>query len=246
MMATMTEVYKVKVVDDPVKALMMRFPAFRPYKNTKVLARKIKASCYGEFESLAERYPKAYYHYVKLHKSKFGKELKGITKEGKIVDGLWKEVSPGVTAWRRYIVANGLRRYHRDKIRRIIGTMAMAPRLMSAHDIAKILKLHPMTVSRHMASLRKKHGLDVFPRGKRGGGYYKGRPKILADLSEDTVWKWNDMNALKLKGWSMAQIGEKYGVSRQRVHQILTRRGVLEDNAEEMRTGLAEALLEDK
>jgi hypothetical protein len=203
---------------------------FVPFKNNRALARAIKISLLGS-KPLRDRYPQMAKAFMLVRSKMSARVQRGMAEQGKTLPGgVWK-VKDGskMPAWHRYFIANGLRKHHHRKVLRIVGTLAGKPILMRNEDISKLTGMHVSSIARVRAELKETYGDDRFPRRRRDYSIEMAKRTRL-DLNHKVYARWAIIEQRRKDGWTLQQIAESEGVSRQRIHQILQRLAVLDDN----------------
>lgn len=79
----------------------------------------------------------------------------------------------------------------------------------SNREIAAAMGVGRSTVPVFLAKARRKLGVDAVPRRTRG------RPVTV------TKERWQDIRAMRAAGHTLKEIGQQFGVTLQRIHQIL-------------------------
>lgn len=208
---------------------------FRPYRDTKILVKAIKASCAGK-KSLKERYPQIKIALLKTKTALSKGVTKSVTVDGATLPGgKWKSAdgTPGLPSWHMYFAINGLRQHHHRKLLRIIGTLLVPPKSLRDEDIATITSLHMSTIAKLRRELRHLHGSDKFPRRRRNYELEIVKRSFSA-LGSPTRSRWLIIAKQREKGWTLQQIADVEDCSRQRIYQILQRMAFLQENEESM------------
>lgn len=208
---------------------------FRPYRDTKVLVKAIKASCAGK-KNLKVRYPQIKVALLKVKNELSKGATKGVTVDGATLPGgKWKSAdgTPGLPSWHMYFAINGLRQHHHRKLLRIIGTLLIPPKHLRDEDIAKITMLHQATIAKLRRELRETYGAELFPRRRRDYTL-ETRNRVFSALDNVTSSRWLRISKHREDGWTLQSIADTEDCSRQRIYQILQRMAFLQENEESM------------